>query len=266
MKKFLLRTGLITIGGFSIFANDLKLYAKESSYSIEQDNEDYLEDEELVEKYANIYHMNSKVIQEKFRSLTGNYQSILWRNSCMIDNTEYSNRELAILSTVRKIYFNPEEYGLTYEDIKSDKVYETDKCHEDLIWDYSNIIGVNKEVALAISLYECGPALDSYNYLSNHNPAGLGPFNYYLNTEEGIIEYLFILKNGYGIDEYSDSSVFSYMESSYCGDGSDWASPVSSMYYNACDNYYCYADWYGREHYNEEEVEKIIEKEKVLVR
>lgn len=265
MKKLLLRTGLLTVGSVSLLANDVKLYAKAfENYRAGETIEEFNSEEyKLINHYANIFEIDATKTYEKIKEITKdftdfevgvktineNHSGYDYRLKYKINDTIYDNKEMAILDVVRDIYRNPEEYNLSYEDLDTDYEYEPTKCAEEIIEYYAKpeLIGTNKYIAASIMYAECGTDLSSDNYLENHNPAGLGPFNYYRNIEQGIISYLYILKYDYNCTEYSDSSKFDIIGHTYCTEGTEtWLSNTKSFYYNIIDDYYCYARAYGR--------------------
>lgn len=244
MKKILLRTGILTIGSLSIFLENYILNVKAESpkkiISIEN-KQQKLHKEDLVRKFANIYEINEEVIVSKLNELTGNFKNYNWIQNYGIYDKNFECEEIALLTTVRDIYKNPEKYNLTYEDLETNFEYETNEYYEDILAYYSELLGVNKEIALSISYAECGSNLDSLNFLNNNNPAGLGPYNYYNNIEQGTIEYLFFLKNNCGCTNESDESFFYKIGPSYSGgDGSYWINLTMNFYNNVSNNYYYY--------------------------
>lgn len=244
MKKIILRTGLITIGSLALFSKDLTLSKAYSSDTLlETENSDYMSNtENLIKKFSNIYIVDENIVLNKFRELTLNFSNYNWKHDYAIYDYKYENEELAILSIVRDISKNPEKYDLTLEELKVNCEYETTDYYEDLLSHYSELIGVNKEVALSISYAECGSNLDSSNFLNNHNPAGLGPYNYYDNIEQGVIEYVYFLKNTCNCSIDSDQSFFYKIGPSYCTIGTEnWISMTTSFYNNIIDDYYIYA-------------------------
>lgn len=245
MKKLLLRTGLLTIGSLSILSDNFTLNVEAQTPEIMLtvgEGQFELHNELLVRKYADIYEINKEVVVSKVKEITGDFNNYDWNHGFGIYGVKYENEEIALLTLVRDIYKNPEKYNLTYEDLETDFEYETNEYYEDVLADYSELLGVNKEIALSISYAECGPNLDSANFLENNNPAGLGPFNYYNNIEHGIIEYLFFLKDTCGCTKESDESFFYRIGPSYSsGDGSHWISLTTSHYKNIITDYYYYA-------------------------
>lgn len=264
-KQLLLTTGIITLGGISLLNNKYSLEKNYYYKSIEKTNykqankiyETILDVDELkddysflyeeniegyINHYADVYEINREVVYNKIAELTNDFKDYPWTHLFMINGVSYKNTEQAILYTVRDIYRNPSNYNLESEDLKRDVEYETDTYCEDLVLKYCDLLDVNKEVAMAICYAECGSNLNSYNYINNHNPAGIGPYNYYKNIEHGVIEYIFLLKNGYGCTLDTNSSFFYTMGPIYCTEGyENWISMTNSYYNNLLVDYYYYA-------------------------
>lgn len=277
MKKILLQAGIITIGSLSILSEPIKVYAGENK-KVEIEKYDYskvlevksqAEKEEIVRKYSKIYELKENVILKKIKELTNDLLDLKIVTVDINDNLSnyemnveygidegYENEELALFYLVRDISKNPNKYDLEYDDINSGIKYETDECYEDLLKDACDLIEVNKEDALAISLHECGADLGSSNFRNNNNPAGLGPHNYYKNIAVGVYEYAIVLKEGYHCTMDSDASFFDRIGHIYCQDGSNWSGMVKSFYYNIEEDYYYYSKIYGRKG-------KVLEKENV---
>ena len=258
MKKTILKSGILTIGMLSVLSKDIKVYG--SGYS---NISTKTEEEKLIETYSKVFEVNEDVILDKITRLTGNFKYWRYSEVCVnedrtdleykyiykINNKEFDNMELAILDTVRDIASNPESYYLTYEDIITDYEYETDKCGEDILKYYSNLIGINEYAALPIMYEECCTDLSSSAYLYDNNPAGMGPGYSYKNIEVGIIEYIYLLKDYYGFTENTTDSAYGSIGSVYCTSGTEgWIANTDSFYYDIADNYYYYADMYEKKH------------------
>lgn len=245
MKKILLRTGILTIGNLAILADDLILNVEEKIPQIMVSVEQYeqkLHNEELVRKYANVYEIDEEVVVSKLKEITGNFSNYDWNYGYGIDENKKKNQEIELLTIVRDIYKNPEKYDLKREDLGTDKEYEPNEYCEDLVLYYSELLGVNKEIAMSIVYAECGNELNSSNYLNNNNPAGMGPHNYYNNIEHGVIEFIFLLKNSYGCILETDASFFYTMGPIYCTVGYDnWINNTLGYYNNLIEDYYYYA-------------------------
>lgn len=262
MRKLLIRAGIITIGSLSVLSEPVKLYAADEQIEIQKydyskvlEVKSQFEKEEIIRNYSKIYELNEETIVNKIKELTDDLTKIEILNENNIGFDGKQNEELILFYTIRDISRNPKKYNLTSENIIGEP-YETDECYEDILRDACDLIEVNKEVALSISCHECGADLKSYNFRKNHNPAGLGPHNYYRNIAVGVYEYVIILKNGYHCTKESDASFFDRIGHVYCQDGSNWSGMVKSFYYNIEDDYYYYAKMYGRKG-------KVLEKENV---
>lgn len=253
MNKLIIKAGIISVMGMELLSNKIKLdkshkYSKtyESFISVDDKIIEYdrtkmiIDAYEYITKYAAIYEMEPGTIYNKVREITNDFD-IYYNNKFIIEGVEYDKLDLATLSVVRNIYYNKEQYGLTDEDVAY-RSYETYDYCEELVEKYSDILDINKEIAMTICYVECGANLDSNNFIENHNVAGLGPYNHYLNLEQGVIEYTFILKNSFGCTKDSDSSFFYQVGSAYCGSTPDhWIGLANGFYYNVVEDYYYYA-------------------------
>lgn len=93
-------------------------------------------------------------------------------------------------------------------------------------------------LAVAISRWETGHYTSS-KCRNDNNPGGItngglaNGFKKYDTTEEGVSDFLDILKNKYFIDpnrDYSDQESLAKISAKYCGDGSNWEGGVGSIY------------------------------------
>ena len=142
------------------------------------------------------------------------------------------NIELQTLTAARNLYYTYDESYKTNTD------YEVTLEIEELVEKYSEIYGINKEVALSIVYCECGSDVDSYNYLVNNNPAGLGPYMYFENKEIGVIYFIDLLKYDYGCTKDSGTEFLSSIASTYCENPSHWLDLTTPFYYNLVEDYY----------------------------
>ena len=208
MKKIVLKTGIITLGMISALNNDIKVCACEYEHNIQTEKR-RSEEEKLVSIYSKVYELDEEVVINKFREMTGNFLD--WKEQHVIVNENlsnydykyyynindkrYDNLEIAVLETVRNISRNPGNYDLTYEDVSSYEDYTTDKCGEEILKYYCDLLKINESAALPIMYEECYTDLSSYAYVYQGNPGGMGPGNTYKNIEVGIIEFIYLLKN-----------------------------------------------------------------------
>lgn len=93
-------------------------------------------------------------------------------------------------------------------------------------------------LAVAISRWETGHYTSS-KCRNDNNPGGItngglaNGFKKYDTAEDGISDFLDILKNGYFTDpnrDYSDQESLANISKKYCGDGSNWEGGVGSIY------------------------------------
>lgn len=268
MKKSVLKTGLLTIGMLSVLSGNIKVYADDRVVkgSILQ-----TEDEQLVQAYADVFEISRKTTMDKIKDLTGDFKS--WKSKKItynentnnydyvevytINDKDYTNEEIAILETVRDISKNPGNYDLTNEDIATDYEYSTDKCGEDILKYYCDLLGVNEYAALPIMYEECYTDLGSSAYVNQGNPAGIGPNYTFKNIEDGIIYYVYMLRDNYGFDENTDASVYGRIGSTYCTNTATWINRTNGYYSSIENNYYYYADQYEKEHTNKDKVIKL---------
>ena len=270
MKKTVLKSGILTIGMLSVLSNNVKIYASDDRVvrgSILQ-----TEEEQLVQAYADVFEISRKTTMDKIKELTGDFKD--WKIQAVtpnynssnydyeytykINDKEYKDIEVAILDTVRDISKHPENYDLTYEDVYTDYEYSTGACGEDILKYYCDLLEINEYAALPIMYEECYKDLSSSAYVNQNNPAGMGPGYSYKNIEVGIIEYVYLVKKSYGFTEDTNNSVYNRIGSIYCTSGTEgWISNTNSYYYDIADNYYYYADIYGKEHANSEKAIKL---------
>ena len=156
---------------------------------------------------------------------------------------------MAILDTIRNIYYNPEEYDLD-ESIRTNDIYETDMEIEEMIYKYASLYGINKEVALSIVYCECGTNVDSYNYLNNNNPAGIGPNMHFLSKEVGVIYFCNMLKNGYGCKKDSGEGFLNSIASTYCEIPDHWLSLTLPNYYKLQEDFLYFVPEAERKNYD----------------
>ena len=183
LKKTLLTVSLLTtaatattnINNKKVNANEIKVPEIEVDY-----NNRPISTDEAIEYYCNVFELKYDVIHDKIYEMI---EPHAWQYGNSINGKCYKSMEQAILMTVRDIYNNPEDYNLTTDEINSGIPYEPTMEAEEMIYKYSYLYDINKDIALSIAYCECGTDMDSDNYLSNNNPAGIGPYYYFLNKE-----------------------------------------------------------------------------------
>ena len=207
--------------------NTLTVYAKaETTEDAGVKNYDSTKPMDMVEKYSEIYNISKESLIDYLDYYTDGYY-----------NFDDDNYELTIISAAKELYETSRNNGY-YDKIASDKKHVVTKAPEELVEEYSDIIGTNKYIAMAIAYSECGsPIENDWNYQTNGNIAGIGGDMYFENAEIGVIYYAFMLKNGYDVTKDSDDSVLSYMASTYCPPNADaWENHLARPIYNELMN------------------------------
>lgn len=252
IKKSLLMTSLLLCSSLTPF-NMHKVNAQTVNKEV-SDNRLYDKDE-MISYYCKVFSLKEDIVKVKLYELTDDFHSPGWQNSYCINNSFYDTMEYALLSTIRDIYNNPEDYDLD-DSIRTDEIYEPDMEIEEMIYKYSNIYGINKEVALSIVYCECGTDVNSYNYLNNNNPAGIGPNMHFLNKEVGVIYFCNMLKNNYNCNEDSNESFLNSIASTYCEIPAHWLDLTLPSYYNLKDDYLFYVNENDKKDYDIESYEE----------
>ena len=249
LKKNLLITSLIfgtSIAGIN--SNKIDSYAKNNTSINKEDNRIYSIDD-AISYYSKVFCLDEKIIKDKLYDMTNNFHSAGWKHGYCINNTFYDSIEYAILSTIRDIYNNPEEFDLD-DSIRTNEVYEPDMEIEEMIYKYSNIYGINKEVALSIVYCECGTDVNSSNYRNNNNPAGIGPSMKFLNKEVGVIYFCNMLKNNYHCKEDSGEEFLNAIASTYCEIPGHWLNLTLPNYHKLQEDYLYYIDDDEKDNYD----------------
>ena len=252
LKKNLLM-GLITLSTALTFGSldNIKVEA-----GIENIQEETTTAEDYIFYYCKVFNLNYDTVIKYFKDRTRNFTAYEWEHHAYIDNKSYDNIQIAIIYTIKEMYYNPTKFGFTKEEIIEKNNYTPTTSPEELIEKYSNIIGIDKKIPLSICYSECGSDTSSYNFMVRNNPGGLGNLSFE-NKEMGIIYFVILLKDGYGCTLDSDTSFLSRSARKYCPPNPEhWTGMASSFYYNLEKNYYFYAP----------EVEEQIKDRKVLER
>ena len=237
-KNILLTSLLLSTPLISNSVNKIDTYAMENENT--QDNNQMDKIDDIISYYCKVFSLDDTIIKNKLSEITNDFNSAGWKHGYCINNIFYSNKEFAILSTIRDIYNNPESYDLD-SSIRTNEIYEPDMEIEEMVCKYSNLYGINKEVALSIVYCECGTDVNSYNYRVNNNPAGIGPNMHFLNKEVGVIYYCNMLKNNYNCKEDSGEGFLNSIASTYCEIPDHWLNLTLPHYYNLQDDYLYYA-------------------------
>ena len=249
--------GGLTFGVFNSMPMNVKAYSYQTidRRTLSEDQLNY------IEKYSQIFNINSDFVLE---CLDEHRTSRL--DFTEIDGVKYDSEEEAILTFIYRLAHKPDKLGYTKKEIKfEDSGYEMTISPEEMIYYYSDLLDIDPEIALSISYAECGTEMDSHNYLSNNNPAGIGPYKKFNNKEEGIIYYTFLLKHGYKLADEADKEFFNCIANTYCPDDpSHWISLANGIYNNVDKDYLFYnqelKDEYTDSDYINDDNYQIIEK------
>lgn len=230
MKKIdRLKKNLFLLSALSIIGlSKPTVYAKEDDTKITTNKDKECEKgTDYITYYSNVYGIKEEYI----------YDYLDYMLNENPNNEEFKNlsTELKVLEAVRYLYYeSPYDKSI----ISTGKEYEVSLEPEEMVEKYADLYDINKEVALSIVYCECGSNVDSYNYLNNNNPAGLGPYMYFENKEIGIIYYINLLKNGYGCSKNSGKEFLQSIASTYCEIPDHWLSLTIPFYNNICNDYY----------------------------
>lgn len=229
---------------FLIPANTNVLNVEATDYNNEYVNNDDSSKliDNLISYYASVFQIKDEIIKDELMKETGNLSLYEWDHYYVVNSKSHDSVEFAILELTRDIYYNPESYNYSSEEIKSDKEYNVSLSPEEMIAKYSKIYGINKDIALSIVYTECGSEINSKNYKNNNNPAGIGPNMHFLNKEVGIIYFINLLKNNYKCDSNSDENFLTKIASTYCEIPNHWLSLALPFYHNIKEDYLYYKE------------------------
>ena len=234
LKKRLMIVGSLTVLSTSILTNKIETNAMETKISINEEDTtidnttnkcDTFTDK--IRYYSNVFGLREDAVYDHLDYLLNESE----------DNDEFinMNADLKIITACRDIYYSND---YSKEFVSNNKTYEVTLSPEEMVEKYSDIYGINKEVALSIVYCECGADVDSYNYRVNNNPAGLGPSMHFENKEIGIIYFINLLKESYGCTKDSGSEFLGKIASTYCEIPDHWLSLTLPFYNSLCEDYY----------------------------
>lgn len=213
----------------------------ETTYEIENKQNNLTPDnlEDALKLYTDIfevrYDLVSPIIYNKIYSNPDFYTDFT------VDNTRYVNLHEAIFFEVLDIVYNPGKYGYNNDDLKSNKDWKTDLSAEELTFIFSEFFDINPFFVQVIEYTECGTRMDSYDYLENNNPAGIGPHNKFRNKATGIIYLCYILKENYNITTESEEDDLIRISGTYCTVGTEnWRNNSCEFYDKITKNGYLY--------------------------
>ena len=202
---------------------------------------------EMIDFYCKVFQLNETAVGNKVYEIIYEDKEA-WENNNVLAGTEYDTKEQAIARLIADISNFPEDYGFDGDELASES-YELDSYEpEELIYKFSDVIGVNPYIALSIAYGESGTRLDSYNFQTRYNVGGLRRrsgdphpatswgLEIFKNEAEGLYRFVTILHDNFFVDEDSDYDRIVAMSSSYCEDGAYWRGLVGSLYINLVDN------------------------------
>ena len=221
-KNILLFGTLATLGTCSFYNTNVYANNKQIVKS-EDNNEDTAMNK--VDYYSNVFGIKKECIYDMLDYMLNE------------SDEDYSdmNQDLLIITATRKVYY---DNNYSDEVKRTNKEYEVTLSAEEMVKKYSEIYGINKDVALSIVYCECGSNVDSYNYRVNNNPAGLGPDMYFENKEIGIIYFINLLKESYGCKKDSGTEFLYSIASTYCEIPNHWLDLTLPFYNNISKDYY----------------------------
>lgn len=206
----------------------------------------------IINRYCNIYQVNSDVVYDKIAELTDNFSSEDYLANYHIDGVTCKQREVyasseeeILLYTVRCIKQLPERLGVDTSNLYINNGYTSGTDYNKQISDISRVMGLDRCLVYAICRSECG--FNSNLFLNINNPAGLkdssGSWWAFDTKEEGFIEICAEIIKYYGrIDKpLSDTSYDTLAQvrdiHAPLSDGNDyWLGNVWSIYQDAKAN------------------------------
>lgn len=219
--RVLALTGCLVLSPLSINKN---VYAQQRTSIVETEEDKDVSLLELCEKYGKIYSIKPEILLDNVEFITNGY-------SDLIDN----DWEKTVLDCAKSLYEDSRANGY-YETITTGEPYEVEENPEVLIEKYSDIIGSNKYIVLAISYAEKEPLVylrDDWNYSTNGVLGGLCSPKYFENQEIGVIHYIYTLRDDYGVTDKVDDSIISSMAPIYCPPNSyNWEYNLVRPIYN----------------------------------
>lgn len=198
-------------------------------------------EQQLIEEFCNAYNINSEIAYKIAIDKTNNFTDDEYLKTFNVKGTKlggiersYQTKEQGLLLFVRNLAQIPSTFGVTKEEIMNENIYENPNTYENITKRYSEIMGMDPSLVLAI-MYNESAIFKSDMFLYMNNPGGLKNGNYFWNfksKEEGIIETVItIYKLFYG-KNYSIGE----MGSIYCPEGTnEWINDVS-YFYNQINN------------------------------
>ena len=210
---------------------------------------DFYEVNEMIAFYSKVFQLDDTKVGNKIYEIIEQDEDA-WKEENILNGIQYESKEQAIARTIADISNFPQNYGLG--DIEVDEYELSHYEPEELIYKFSDVIGVNPYIALAVAYSESGTKLDSYNFETRYNVGGLRRrsgdphpatswgLTIYKNEAEGLYRFITILHDNFFVERDSGYDRIKAMSYSYCEDPSHWRNLVGSVYYNLTDNGYAY--------------------------
>lgn len=204
---------------------------------------------EMIAFYSKVFQLNDELVAEKVYEFIQNNPTG-WEYSNVLNGENYDSQEQAIALTLLDISLFPEDYGYEEEDIRVEEYELEEYIPEELIYKFSEVLGVNPNIALAIAYGESGRDLDSYNFTHNYNVAGLhrrtgdpSPqtsegYIIFQNPADGLFRFVTILHDYFYVTEDSGIDRINAMSNSYCAVPAHWRNLVGGIYYELVNNGY----------------------------
>lgn len=239
----------------NISVQNEKQILPEEGFGFKIENYSYIkkyECEKVVEKYCNIYGIKKDVVMNVVNEYTDSFTSNEFQNNkdIFLTGEKYNNFDSQILMLVHDMYVNPYNFGYEFDEVKCEyNIAElNDTTIREYVYEISDILGLDKEIALAIACaesyyFEAGIATDNNNPFAMNSSNGFRRFeNIYIGINEGLI---LLKQNCPSLDIQS-------MASGYCPPNPEhWISLVLGVK-NELDN--------GRKLYDEQTLELVLNK------
>ena len=163
------------------------------------------------------------------QSVAGEKMDSVFQNNKNIFGKEekFDSYNKQILLLIRDVYYNPEKYNLNKNEIIGNEFHQDIKLR-DFVYEISDLVGVDPDMALSIACAESG-YFEASIATSRNNPYALNSSNgfiYFDNIYEGITEGIINLKENYidlGLTTYES------ITSKYCPGSTSWSSLVRGV-------------------------------------
>ncbi len=205
---------------------DISTHKINDNYSLEEYNQEILEQTPMIEEYADMYYMDTETV---FNLYNSNYSNV-------VNN---DNPEKTFLMIVKNGFYSDNSIDKTpiVSDMSSE---EKEQC---IINIAKNIYKIEDEQQLAIILAIHRLEADHGNSrrcVEDNNPGGVRDRNGFLifktfeiGAEAFVRNALKLINKTYNMHDYDYNLSFEKnMQKTYCQDGSDWGEQVEGIKYN----------------------------------